>query len=278
MANRDCKAFIVEGEAREPQIIENIERVFFAHANFRIITLPAGKNIYMLWNRLKEDEFHTDIIEVLRESSEEIRKQLDGMARDDFSEVYLFFDYDTQQTNLSHTEEGDVVARMLQSFDNETENGKLYISYPMVEALRDVRPGVCGDRATCFVAPAELKEYKRASAARAVYPHLKTYDDETWKEIIDVFAMRVSCLCGSGDTLEYGGYSGRITPAEVYTLEDRTEEKGVFVLSAFPEFLVDYFGRKLWRSCVRHRKNQRQAHCGGSVCAKGNSGEDLSGC
>lgn len=100
MANGDYKAFIVEGEAREPQIIDNISKVFFSHRNYEIITLPAGENIYMLWKKLKEDDFDTDIIEVLRESSEEIRKQLEMLSREDFSEVYLFFDYDTHQTNL----------------------------------------------------------------------------------------------------------------------------------------------------------------------------------
>lgn len=54
----------------------------------------------MLWKKLKADEFDTDIIEVLRERNTEIRKQLTGLSRDDFSEVYLFFDYDVHQTNL----------------------------------------------------------------------------------------------------------------------------------------------------------------------------------
>ena len=55
MADRDYKAFIVEGEAREPLIIDNISKVFFGHGNFKIITLPAGQNIYMLWKRLKAE-------------------------------------------------------------------------------------------------------------------------------------------------------------------------------------------------------------------------------
>ena len=146
MVDRDYKAFIVEGAAREPQIIDNISKVFFSHGNFKIITLPAGENIYMLWKQLKADDFDTDIIEVLRENSDDISRQLDSLTRDDFSEVYLFFDYDAHQTNLRKEDDADAVAQMLESFDNETENGKLYISYPMVEALRDYKPGICGDR------------------------------------------------------------------------------------------------------------------------------------
>ncbi len=46
MKNNDYIAFIVEGDDREPQIIENISKVFFSHHNFKIISLPAGKNIY----------------------------------------------------------------------------------------------------------------------------------------------------------------------------------------------------------------------------------------
>ena len=80
MDNRNYKAFIVEGEAREPLIIDNISKVFFQHGNFKIITLPAGENIYMLWKKLKEDDFDTDIIEVLRENNEEIKEQLMGLS------------------------------------------------------------------------------------------------------------------------------------------------------------------------------------------------------
>ena len=57
MADKDYKAFIVEGEVREPQIIDNISKIFFSHRNYTVITLPAGENIYMLWKQLKEDDF-----------------------------------------------------------------------------------------------------------------------------------------------------------------------------------------------------------------------------
>ena len=137
MADRDYKAFIVEGEVREPQVIDNISKVFFTHGNFTIITLPAGENIYMLWKKLKADDF------------------------------------------------------------------------------------------------------------------------DTWKEIIDVFAMRISCLFGLSDTVEYEQYSYEVTPYEIYAMEEKeSENQRVFVLSAFPEFLVDYFGVKLWKTCVKHTKNQ----------------------
>ena len=47
MADKDYKAFIVEGEAREPQVIDNISKVFlkvfFKYGNLKIITLVIYK-------------------------------------------------------------------------------------------------------------------------------------------------------------------------------------------------------------------------------------------
>ena len=137
MNKRDYKLFIVEGEAREPLIIHNISKIFFTNGNLKVITLPAGENIYMLWKKLKEDDFDTDII--------------------------------------------------------------------------------------------------------------------------DVSAMRVSCLLGLSDTLKYEQYSEIINPYKIYVLEEKEiQNEEVFVLSGFPEFLVDYFGIKLWKKCVQHAKNQME--------------------
>lgn len=257
MTDIDYKVFIVEGEAREPLIIDNISKVFFVHGNFKIITLPAGENIYMLWKKLKDDDFETDVIEVLRESNKEIRKQLSGLTRDNFSEVYLFFDYDVHQNNLREADDKDVIDQMLESFDNETENGKLYISYPMVEALRDFEPGICGNKDNCFVMVSELGDYKNVSASHSCNPRFREYNFDIWREVIDVFAMKLSCLCGQADTFQYEQYVETINPRKIQKLEEKEfQQNRVFVLSAFPEFLVDYFGIKLWKTCVKHTTNR----------------------
>lgn len=253
MDEKGCKAFIVEGEAREPLIIHNISGQFFRRANFKIITLPAGMNIYMLWKKLKEDDFDTDIIEVLREEHGELERQLSGIRRDDIAEVYLFFDYDGHQNNLGKAAADDVLEQMLESFDNETENGKLYISYPMVEALRDFEEGRCGNGSACFVPLSELGNYKYMSAKRSFYPSFKDYDIAVWKTLVEVFAMRISCLMGHSRMLTYEQYTAEISPLTIY--KKQTHEIAalrVFVVSAFPEFLVDYFGVRLWKTCVKH--------------------------
>ncbi len=258
MAEKDYKAIIVEGEAREPQIIDNICRVFFKNSRIKVITLPAGQNIYMLWKRMKADEFETDIIEVLREGSDIVAEMLEGLSRDVFSEVFLFFDYDGHQNNLmkdGNVNSQEVLLQMLKSFDNETENGKLYISYPMVEALRDFSPVLCVSEKHCYCEIMDASNYKQISAERAIYSEFKKYDFEIWKSIMTAFVVKVSCLFDKKEPISYAAYINMVTPGTVFEMQKlHTSRQRIFVLSAFPEFLLDYFGERLWRKCVTHNR------------------------
>lgn len=257
MADNDYIAFIVEGEAREPLIIDNIKKIFFSNKEIKTITLPAEENIYMLWKALKEDDFETDIIEVLRESNDSIATLLQDIGRDDFSEIYLFFDYDAHQDNLSEADKDDVIDQMLESFDNETENGKLYISYPMVEALRDYWSDTCMVGECCKVQLSDFIQYKDISGKRSLNPQFKKYVFEDWKNIIEVYSMRTACLFDSDVVPSYDQYRNTmcVEPEKIYQLQKiQLHESGVVIISAFPEFLIDYYGVRLWKTCVKHTK------------------------
>ena len=54
-------ALIYEGIKTEKNLFESIKKHFFMdQAELVIVTLPADGNIYMLWSRLKADDFETD--------------------------------------------------------------------------------------------------------------------------------------------------------------------------------------------------------------------------
>ena len=125
--NKENILFIVEGESREINIVDNICDVFFCKSQIKIISIPAGKNIYMLWKQLSDDNFETDVFELLREDPLIDTCEIEDMERDDFSEVYLFFDYDGHQNNVAgDTKTESIIKTMLNTFDNETEAGKLF--------------------------------------------------------------------------------------------------------------------------------------------------------
>lgn len=211
-------AFIVEGESFEGKIITAMKKVFFKEPvdvlKHNLITLPAAMNMYMLWKEVKDDPF-IDIIELVRDSSEKSKRELNGLGRDDFSSVYLFFDFDSQQANLSSGDNPMKVLRsMIETFDNETELGKLYVSYPMAEALRDFERETCKAFSGSCYTPAGINCYlARLSClcgknVKMSIPEAKTFSVES------IFIFQTQLLSASGSTI---------------------------ILSAFADFILEYF-------------------------------------
>lgn len=122
--------FVFEGAEREPRVFKTLERLFFGKGERFVCSF--GNNIYELYRQLKAFDGDGDIVSILRENNAQLPP---GVKSSDFSEIYLFFDYDFQNTNLTLAEMNERLQEMLEMFDDETNNGKLYISYPMVESL-----------------------------------------------------------------------------------------------------------------------------------------------
>ena len=252
MANKDYKAFIVEGEVREPQVIDNISKIFFSHKNYKVITLPAGENIYMLWKQLKADNFDTDVIEVLRESNVEIKKQLMGLSREDFSEVYLFFDYDAHQTNLGKAVNEDVIRQMLESFDNETENGKLYISYPMVEAIKEIEIST-EDYHKLHIPLDEIAQYKGSFQESSDYENYPTITRKMWEVACKASVKQANIIVKQTGIVSYEKFINECTQLEIYHAQKLyyiNAYKLIAILSSIPLFLIEYFDKDFWNEVI----------------------------
>lgn len=244
------KLFIVEGEERDYRFVKGMTDLFMrGKFEARIIYLPAAQNIYMLYKKLVEDDFQTDIVEVLRESSESAKAILEGISRQRIDEVFMFFDFDIHQKNIKAQEDAspeEILMRMLQTFDNETENGKLYISYPMVEALYDYRENQCQAFYKCLITDDEIGNYKKQSGNNN--PRANFHNDiASWEMILYNFGLRIKCLFDK-DSVDFRTYREQMTVPNIYLrqVSMRKQYDKTFVLSALPEFLYDYFGENFW--------------------------------
>ena len=87
---------------------------------------------------MNESDFEEDVVSVIRDKlsnrSDNPLKDINDIA--DISEIYLFFDYDFQNKNLFLDEINKQVEELINFFNNENENTRLYIHYPMVESMK----------------------------------------------------------------------------------------------------------------------------------------------
>lgn len=259
MSSNELHLFVLEGYGAEPQYLEKLEQNFFCR---RIsVKCVFDAEIYQLYEHLKKDDFAVDIVNVLKERNPQNAEILKGYNRDSFAGVYLFFDYDAHSTLASD----DKINEMLEYFDNETENGSLYLSYPMVEAIRHYRDMdrfrdlvakckrskslesmKCPNKFTCEDIEPCLKEdhYKTVSAREgmAQLTNINKYDREVWKTLIRANAYKMNYLVND----VYGMPECYITQKQVFEKQQLKyiilSCPKVAVLSAFPLYVLDYYG------------------------------------
>lgn len=253
MLNNELQLFVFEGSRAESKYVEKLERNFLGER----ITVKCvyDAEIYQLYKNLKEEELDFDMVELLKERSKDNEDLLKYYTRDSFAYIYLFFDYDAHSTLADDIK----IKEMLDFFDNETENGLLYISYPMVEAIRHYKDldsfrelavkckrANCAYKDDCDDIEACLKEphYKTLSASdcRPDLININKYTNDVWQELINAHVSKMNYLVN-------GVFAFPEKTESQSTIFDKQLEKHVnhkcpmvAVLSAFPIYVLDYYG------------------------------------
>jgi hypothetical protein len=250
----DTILLVFEGERTEPAIFDNIQEVFFRRNPLRRVYAYFGTNIRQLWRELKDDPFF-DTVPKLRELAKN-KDDLQGLNAKNVAEIHLFFDFEghlPEEPNLNR--HCDMVNEMLNFFSNEHEHGKLWISYPMVEALKHAY----GDPARCFedcvMKIADNTGYKEKIGGIGSYQDARKYTYPDWRYLLAVNIHRASCLVTSA--YELPGYSKAVTLMDQQGIFHYQKDRfilpraSVAVLSAFPFFLVFYFGEKQYQEILQ---------------------------
>lgn len=217
--------FVFEGEKTEVEITNSFSQ-YFVNQNTNV-TCAFCADIYQLYSKLWQDT-DLDTFSVLKNRQQNAVK-LAPYKRSDFAEIYLFFDYDGHATNASDSAIKDLVA----FFDEETELGKIFISYPMVEALIHLSSTI--DFENLKVKCKTNIQYKKI-AKRSAATHLKNLANlskNQWHDLIDAHTKKMNSIVNDS----FSKPSELISQLEIF---DKQLQKfinidaTVSVLSGFP--------------------------------------------
>ncbi len=225
--------FVFEGEKTEKQITNNLTN-FFINDNI-VVQCAYCAEIYQLYNEISSDE-DLDTF-VLLKSVPQNYKILSAYNRNDFAEIYLFFDYDGHASKA----EDEKIVQLLNFFNEETSSGKLFISYPMVEALKHYSDTV--DFKDLKVIAKENIGYKHlvSQECNHVLNHFSKYDKSIWILLIDVHLKKMNHIVNNIFEIP----ESTITQIDIFSnqLEKYINvDSTVAVLSSFPIFIFDYYG------------------------------------
>lgn len=239
---------VLEGEQPEGNTLARLQRAFpdeLADFSEDLVKIVYTSNIYALYNALKEDDEFLDVVEVLKERFPS-NDSLQNIQRDEVSQIFLFFDLDVHGKSLEDS--CNQLSELLEFFDNETENGKLFLSYPMVESINicDSTTGLMSDDRKFF----KIEDCKNDGFKNFVNDLnrdsktiCRANSRENWTKICKFNYEKAQWLKdGYSDNLETA--LKEMTQLSIF--ESQTTfmlgEGTIATLSAFPFFFLEYLG------------------------------------
>lgn len=251
--------FVFEGGSAEPKYHASLEKEFLGERF--AIKCVYNAEIYQLYKQMKNDDFETDIVTLLKSRTKENAEALKDYDRDSFAYVYLFFDYDAHSTMADDSK----IDEMLDYFNNETDHGLLLLSYPMVEAIRHFRNfdsfktlsvkckrGTkientnCPYKNDCIDIDDCLKEpHYKTLVSQDNDPKLNNingYNKMIWNDLIKAHVYKANYILSN----QYCYPERRIDQKDLFKqqkakyINKRCPE--VAVLSSFPMYILEYFG------------------------------------
>ena len=195
--------FIMEGDKPDKQLLETLldayKNVLDYDGDSSNVKVSYKNNIYSLYSELKEldngeDEF-ADLFPIVQKKD----SNLSTHSRDEFSAIYLFFDLDIH----GQQDVFDELKEMVETFDNETENGKLFISYPMVETTKicDKKEGLFKKDRKLF----SLGNCKKGGFKQFASDHkksaIKTDSLENWNIICKENYLKANWILNNDDSI-----------------------------------------------------------------------------
>ncbi len=121
---------IVEGERKELNLVGRLRELFMPQ---NISIASYGTSLYKLYDNLvdcSDCNFEDlDLLLVLKEHEPVVEKK--AVFDEKYTDILLIFDFDPQDEKFDI----EKIRKLMSYFNDSTDNGKLYINYPMVESF-----------------------------------------------------------------------------------------------------------------------------------------------
>lgn len=229
--------FITEGEVDEPKFIDkvfskcypNIEYDYYAYST-SIHTLSS-----MLFNENGEIDEYLDIKNVLKENEENEYKR--EKLSNKYSDIILVFDFDPHSDNPQF----EKIKKMMLFFNDSTDNGKLYINYPMMQSYKHIKNYFDSDFKNREVEVSKCSEYKQLVDKESVLKDLKKYTYPVIMKIIGFNLKKANYLLNSKYEIPSCDEFNKIDLDKIYDIQCKMkDENKVSVLNTFVFNIVEY--------------------------------------
>lgn len=245
--------FVLEGKRPDIKVYKAMMEICGLSADS--VAVVYGCNIDDLYHEMMDLGEGADLVDYLREKYKNTPDNpFAGINRSDqFSEIYLLFDYDFHDVNRSPEDLNRQLSYLLSYFGEETEHGKLYVNYPMIESIRYTKELPDKDYYSYTVSREDCRDFKRLSSDFSFYSNMDfllrgSLENRVlnWNHIKIQNVAKANYIC-NGDFSYPPVDRDSISQAQILKHQigdyESLPDCRVSVLSSYPLLLFDWLGK-----------------------------------
>lgn len=232
---------LVEGEHTEFDFFNKMSENFFGGINIKIVAFKC--NIYSLYKFMQEYEFNIDLLKALTLKKDLLTDEEKSFIKENkFFMKFLIFDFDFQEKNISYEDKVTRLQKMCAFFNNESDQGYLFINYPMFEAIREYAGQI-----NTFNFEDNYKQLIDKRGINLNVNHLEYNDFINF--ILESILIENAILTGSYakpsyEAISKNWYEDRILNTQIKKYE---ADKYIYCLNTSIQLPLLYFGEQLYR-------------------------------
>lgn len=252
MADHIHALFIVEGEVAEPALIKKIFDTFLpANATFKFYSYKT--NLHTLAEHIEayypDFDDYVDVLGVLRELEQDAEQK--AILSGKYTDIFYIFDFEPH----NHTLHFDSIAKLFDHLNDSTNQGKLFINYPMLESYKHLRRMPDHAFKDRTVSLEDCLSYKQLIDNASAYQDLRALNYQTLTSLIVHHLRKANYILT--DRYELPEKDAFLDWNHQAILDhERTlveQEKRVSVLNTCMFVIVDYQPSKFFKNVQIHK-------------------------
>lgn len=217
---------IVEGIKRETELIEALLRKFDLNLHYNITVFNS--NLTVLYESIfkNKDPNDLDFLAVLSSLQTDVKEK--NKLRKKYTDVILMFDLDPQHPTFNASQ----ILQLQEYFSESSQQGKLYINYPMVEAFYHLKAENDPEYIHRAISRNEIMHYKQIVGNEYYIKDYRRFRRTVdWVHLIKQNIEKGKMITGKEDVDVYA-----ILEEQLKELNDHDK---LYVLATFVYFIYD---------------------------------------
>lgn len=245
--------FIVEGANDEPKFIRKLFKVCYRDI---YNTYSYKTSIHVLANHIEKyypdfDDGFTDILGILKECESDPDEL--QILNNQYTDIFLIFDFDPQDQFANF----GMIKRMLKYYTDSTNQGKLFINYPMMQSYKHFQSLPDDDFKNRTVSVDQCQNYKYHIGQISSYTNVEAYNYATFVSLAVHHLRKANyILKGVYEELNQENYL-EVDSTLIYDKQFSllTESNQIFVLNTCIFIMIDFNPKHFFHSISNNRSS-----------------------